>query len=599
MAALVVTGAALIAYHNSFETPFLFDDQPHILRNPQIRHLWPPWEAMAHTGRPIVQLSLAANYAVSGFDPWSYHAMNVAIHVLAGLVLLGIVHRTFASIELRDRYRPAAAGLAIASALIWIVHPLQTEAVTYVIQRSESLASLFYLITLYGAIRGADSARAWRWYVVSVASCALGMGSKPVMVTAPVAILIYDRMFLARSFRELWDARRGLYFGLFATLGLMPLLFANGPQEWRTSAGLGVSGVTPALYAGTEPGVIVHYLRLCLWPHPLCLDYDWPIARTASAIVVPAVTIAALVSLTAWALWKRSRLGFLGVWFFLVLAPTSSVIPIADPAFEHRLYLPLAAVTVLGVWGGYEVTVALARRFDWPAATRSIVAVLALLSIVGLFTARTIARNFDYRSAIAIWTDTVAKHPANPRAHTNLGMAYLTDRRGDEALSQFYEAVRIDSSYGFGHLALAMALRMAGRSDEALPACRQAVRLLAQTGEAHFLLGSLLIDRGQVDEGYDHLLIAERLEPDRAATRYTIGMVLERRGKTSEAIRAYSEAVRIKPDYADAHRDLGLALARVGRLDEARRELSTALALSPEDARAKQGLDELRQDTVR
>src|SRR2546422_887283 len=306
---LVVIGAALGAYHNAFQNPFQFDDQPHILRNPHIRHLWPPWEAIVQTTRPLVQLSLALNYAVSGLDVWSYHAVNLAIHALAALALLGVIRRTLMQSDLPDRYRSAATGLALAAALIWVVHPLQTEAVTYVIQRSESLAGLFYLLTLYCVIRGADSSGGKPLHAAAVVSCALGMASKPIMTTAPLAVLIYDRMFLSRSFRQLWSQRRMLYIGLFGTMGLLPLLFANGPLEWRTSAGLR-TGITPLAYAMTEPGVILHYLRLCLWPHPLCLDYGWPIAKTPSAVWAPALIVAALVIAAFWSSSRGYRLGF-------------------------------------------------------------------------------------------------------------------------------------------------------------------------------------------------------------------------------------------------------------------------------------------------
>lgn len=592
---LAVVAAGFCAYRNSFHGPFIFDDAPHILRNHHIRQLWPPWETMAQTTRPLVQLSFALNYAVSGLEVWSYHALNLLIHVLAGLALLGVLRRTFAGPALPDRYRDAAPWLGLAATLIWLVHPLQTEAVTYVVQRSESLAALFYLLTLYGLIRGAGSGRATHWYAAAVVTCALGMGSKPVMATAPLVVMLYDRVFLSRSFRELWAARRGLYVGLFATLGLLPLMFANGAREWRTSAGLGVPGLTPLMYAGTEPGVVLHYMRLCLWPHPLCLDYGWPIATNAGAIVAPALGIAAIGSLTAWSLWRGSRLGFLGAWFFLILAPTSSLIPVADPAFEHRLYLPLAAISVLATLGGYEAIRAMGRRLEWSTAMRRTVAGIAFVTLVGALAVLTVRRNADYRSDLAIWSDTLAKRPGNLRARLDVGLALLGVGRVDEALARFREVLLANPQDGLAHLALGMGLRLTGRSEEALPHCREAVRLLPENGEARFLLGSLLIDRGAIDEGYENLVTAQRLEPERAATHYSIGLVLELRGKTGEAIRAYSEAVRLKPDYADAHCGLGLALMHEGRLDEARRELETALALQPDHARARQGLEELRR----
>jgi hypothetical protein len=150
--AAAAVGVGLVAYHNGFTGPFLLDDEGRVVQNPQIRQLWPLWDVMAHSGRPIVELSMAINYALGGLNVWGYHVFNVAVHILAGLVLFGIVRRTLASEPLRARYGGAARWLALAVSTIWMVHPLQTAAVTYVSQRAESLMGLFYLLTLYCGI---------------------------------------------------------------------------------------------------------------------------------------------------------------------------------------------------------------------------------------------------------------------------------------------------------------------------------------------------------------------------------------------------------------------------------------------------------------
>src|SRR6266478_10167003 len=182
-------GAGVAVYYNSFAGVFLLDDHWRILDNLQIRQLWPPWHALAHNSRPLVQVSLAVNYALGGLNVWGYHAFNLAVHLLGGLVLFGIVRRMLQSERPRARYGASACWLALAVAAIWLVHPLQTESVTYLIQRAESLMGLFYLLTLYCGIRGVQSPRPGAWFLGAVVACGLGMGSKEVMVTAPIMML--------------------------------------------------------------------------------------------------------------------------------------------------------------------------------------------------------------------------------------------------------------------------------------------------------------------------------------------------------------------------------------------------------------------------
>ena len=170
---LLIVAAGLIVYSNSFSGVFLFDDAPHIVHNERIRHLWPLTELFSEH-RPVLDLSLAINYALGELDVWGYHAVNLAVHLLAGLTLYGVIRRSLSREGLKDRFSPASESLASIAALIWVVHPLQTQSVTYVIQRSESLLGLFYLLTLYCLIRSVDSVHRHVWYATTVVCCALG-----------------------------------------------------------------------------------------------------------------------------------------------------------------------------------------------------------------------------------------------------------------------------------------------------------------------------------------------------------------------------------------------------------------------------------------
>ncbi len=251
LAAGLLVLATAAAFSSSFAGAFVFDDEYAITENPSIRQLWPIWPTLSPprhgetvTGRPLLNFSLAINYAISGEGVWSYHAANLAIHVLAALLLFGVVRRTLLLPTMRDRWGGAALPLALIIALLWAVHPLQTESVTYIVQRAESLMGLFYLLTLYCFIRGAGSARGVYWYVGSVSACLSGMAVKEVMISAPLIVLLYDRTFCAGSFRGALRHRDGYYLGLAGTWALLgwlvvsmgPLARARG-QAQRSSRG--------------------------------------------------------------------------------------------------------------------------------------------------------------------------------------------------------------------------------------------------------------------------------------------------------------------------------------------------------------------------
>jgi hypothetical protein len=386
LAGLVLVAVTLAAYENSIRCPFVFDDTYDILDNSSIRRLWPLWQTfLVHDqgktvlhGRPVANFSLAVNYVLavdrgSGrVDPLGFHLTNLAIHVLAGLILFGIVRRTLLLPQFRPRHGPVALLLALAVAMIWLLHPLHTSAVTYIVQRYESLMGLFYLLTLYCVIRGAGGGQ-WAvgsgreeepsaadrpastahrlWYAAAVLSCLLALGCKEVAISAPLAVLLYDRAFLAGTFREAWRRRWPLYGGLLgAWLAFAVVFLCSGNRE--TWAGYGLPTAWWE-YAQSQFGVIVYYLRLSLWPHPLVLDYGWPVARTLGAILPAALVVAVLLAATVYGLVRWPKWGFLGACFFMILAPTSTILPLNCLSCEYRMYLPLAALVAAVVLGGY------------------------------------------------------------------------------------------------------------------------------------------------------------------------------------------------------------------------------------------------------
>jgi hypothetical protein len=331
-AGLVV--AVVAVYHNSLAVPFVFDDPLAITENPTIRLLWPltdvllppRGEGLSVEGRPVLNLTLAINYAIGGTAVRGYHVFNILIHALATLTLFGVVRRALLLPRTQDRFGPSALPLAAIVSLLWAVHPLQTESVTYIIQRAESLVALFYLLTFYCFLRSVGchplddkSPAAHGWGFVAVGVCLVGMATKEVMVSAPLLVLLFDRAFVAGTFGEAWRRRRWLHVGLVATWVLLAILvFRTGTRGG--TAGFGIN-VTPWDYSLTQFEAVTRYAWLSFWPHPLILDYGAQWVRHIVDVLPYAVGLMALIAGTVVAWWRWPAVAFLGILFLPCCRP--------------------------------------------------------------------------------------------------------------------------------------------------------------------------------------------------------------------------------------------------------------------------------------
>jgi tetratricopeptide (TPR) repeat protein len=611
LAGTLVVLVTFTAYHNSLSGPFVFDDVPTIAGNPTIRQLShsiapPPDSGLTVSGRPVVNVSLAVNYALGGLHPWGYHALNLVIHTLAALALFGVVRRTLQRLAGQTRFDVAALPLALVIAGLWAVHPLQTAAVTYTVQRSESLMGLFYLLTFYGFIRGIDcqslidkrlerlsegkshyhllidairARECGLWFGFAVATCLLGMATKEVMVSAPLLVWLFDRTFVAGSFRAAWRRRWRFYAALASTWLLLAWLMTGTGGRGGT-AGFGL-GVTWWQYAFTQCGAVAHYLRLAFWPAPLVFDYGGiALAKNFGEVWPQALAVAAFGAATLVALCRRPAVGFLGAWFFAILAPTSSVVPVADTMFEHRMYLPLAAIMVAAVLAIYSV-----------ARQRGLLVGAALAVGLGGLTVR---RNEVYRSEFALWRDTVAKRPESVRAHYTLGTVLFALGRADEAIGEYEIALQLKPGSAEAHNDLGNALTRLGRAAEAVPHYEAALRLAPRSADAHNNLGNALLQLGRPGEARTHYEKALLVRPDFADAHNNLGNILAQSGEFSAAARHYEAALQARPDLADAQANLGNVLAQTGRLAEAIAHYEAALQLRPDFAVARDNLARVR-----
>ena len=541
---LLLVVAGVVTHANGLWGDFLYDDRTSILPEPAIRSLWPPWSAMwaaadsSYAGRPIPTLSLALNYALGGFDVRGWHAFNIAVHVLCGLVLFGVVRRTLDGPLLRERFGDWAEAIAGATALLWLVHPVQTVTVAYVTSRTESIMGLFYLLTLYCAIRAKGATHAGRWSAAAVAACALGMGSKESMVTAPLMVALYDVCFRTGSVRDALRERRNLYAGLASTWVLLAAIAVTGPR----AKSVGFShGVGPFEYLANQSLIVTRYLRLVFVPHPLNFDYGFTRPLGLANVLLPGLMLVALVGAVVHALVRRPPLGFPGAWFFGILAPTSTVVPVVtEVGSERRLYLAMAGGLVLLVIGGARILQRTIRSDD---RRRFVAAGIVLVLAAGSSWA-SIRRNLDYRSRLAIWQSALRAMPDNPQAH-----------------------------YAYGN-----ALTTAGRRAAAGPHYDETLRLMPDHLEARVNLGALRLSEGKVNEAISHFREALRANPELQVVHQNLGIIYQQQGRLSEADQSFREAMRLAPEWTEPLRGLAILLAT--HPDRSRRDPAEAVRLA-------------------
>ncbi|MEI6861869.1 MAG: tetratricopeptide repeat protein [Verrucomicrobiota bacterium] len=600
--AVLLALAVLLAWSNSFKGPFVLDDGPAIVDNMSIREwstaLSPPNHGETVTGRPLVNLSFALNRQLAGKEPRAadaqeregldkvlgYHVVNLAIHLGAALMLFGLVRRALAGPVLGGDFGAVALPLAFFTALLWAVHPLQTGAVTYIAQRAESLCALFYLLTLWCLARGAESDRPGRWLTAGVVACFGGMASKEVMVSAPLLALLFDRAFLAGSFGEAWRRRRMFYSSLMLSWGLLAGLAwhagnRGGSAGFHLKDPMGVP-ITPWTYLLRQCEAIVHYLRLSVWPDALVSDYGFDVIGDATRVWPQGLLLLALLGATLWALWRRPAWGFLGMWFFAILAPSSSFIPvITETAAEHRMYLPLVAVVATAVLGIYG----LARRLGRAGLAAAGLAGLVAAAVLGTATYR---RNLDYASAQALWRDAATKRPDNARAHQELAKALAESKepgRLEEALAEFREAIRLVPDYYFAYNNYGEALTKAGQLPDAIAAYSKALQLKPDLAEAWLGRGNGLANLGRLKEALPCFKQASDLKPSLIAATNNYARALDGLGQTNEALAVFEKLVSEHPDYTDARINLANLLGNHGRPADAIAHYRIVLQLRPDD----------------
>lgn len=598
--------AALLAYGGALAGDFVYDDHGSVFGNPRVA--LGDWWGMAfgpdHTSlanRPLPCLTIVVNHALCGMDAWSFRVANLALHIVCAWLLLGVVRRCLLAANLRERFTPArATWTATAVASIWACHPLGADAVVYITQRSTLLMSAGLLGCLYCVLRYAQAPRVG-WRVLAVLSLALGMASKEDLVAGPVLVVLFERAFLLPTWAALHPHRR-FHLALASTWLVLLGCLVAGPAN-ATVGFDSLVKVSPLEWLYTQAGVIVHYLQVALWPHRLRGVYDWGIVRDFASAVAPGLAVLGLLALTQWQWRRRPWLGWLGAMFFLLLAPTSSVMPIiTEVVAERRMYLPMLFVLVPVAWGLAQVVEAGVARISRRTGMRTVLLVAAAL--VPIVAAIGATRRYapTFATGARFWTD--AYHD-NELTNGSLlvatilsGYARVLDQQGhpDAALVMLERAMRCERKVNAVVMNYVVALRARGRLADAEQALRH---LLGEAPDYAIALGGLaavLVDAYELDAGRGRAAPDDpRLdEVDRLTDRAyrlvpkpeflnTRGMALFRQGRLEEAAAVLRLAILQDPTAIDPQKSLGAVLLYAGRPTEAIAVWRRLLPLVPQD----------------
>lgn len=578
----------VVVYGNSMDAPFIYDGKGKILENPRIRMTELTGDSVSNAvfrksktdGRTLTTLSYAINYYFHGYDLWGYHFVNILIHLITGGLLYIFIVCTL-------RYLPETARIddplliAAAASLLWMVIPLHTQTVTYIVQRANGLATMLFMLSLVLYLQGREARRrsakssSWRWFLAAAVVWILSLGCKQITITLPVVVLLYEWFFFRDLDRQWMQDKLKYLTVVLVLLILMGLFFLlPNPLERLTS----IKSFSENNFAYwervlTQPRVVLYYASLIFWPLPsrLRMVYDWQLSASLFTLVTTILAVGGIIALLffAFKLARKERLiSFCILWFFGNLAVESSFIPL-EVIVEHRTYLPSMLV--------WLIPVLLVNRY----AGIKWIAVILFGAVAVLFSYWTMERNEIWRDPIAFWQDNIQKAPGNPISYNNLALELVERDRNDEAIGYYEKAIAVKPGYAKAHFNIGKCLQDKGDLDAAIRHYRSAVENNPKYANAVNNLAGALLESGRIDEALSYFIAAVALSPDDAQIRYNLATIYAMQGANTNAIIQFEEAIRLHPGFAPAHANLATVYANRGEYDKAAFHYQMAFQYDP------------------
>jgi len=576
---ILICAVGLIIYSNTFHVPFQCDEDPLIKNNPIVKDLSYFIEPSRVSGleqygalktRYIGFLTFAFNYKLHGLDVTGYHVVNILIHVLNTFLYYFLVLLTFNTPFLMgSRLRRYSETVALFSSLLFISHPIQTEAVTYIYQRLASLVTFFYLLSLVSYVKSRlSSGRTGHvgLYLLSVVSAIMGMTTKENAFTLPIMIVLYEFFFLDDSLRN----RILRFIPLILTMGIIPLAHLDLAEKANfmgmakvmqqlDSASAGISRISRLSYLFTEFRVIVTYLRLLIFPvnQNFYYEYPWLHSFTDRQVFLSFLFLLTVICTGTYLLYLSKkkpelRLITFGIFgFFIAISVESSIIPLPLFIDEYRVYLPSIFLFTSAVSGAFLIS----ENIKSKRAHTVIISFLIIISV--LLAVATYFRNTIWASSISLWEDTVRKSPGDVNAHNNLGRSYDDSGKYDKAIEQYLVAARLDPRDGHTFYDLGIDYMAIGMIDAAIEAYEVAINRQSQFPEAYNNLGTAFAVKGMFDEAMKQYVIAIKQNPWFHDAHYNLGLVYKARGDITNARREFKTVLSVEPTHYLALEALG------------------------------------------
>lgn len=583
----VLAMVIVLCFKSGVTGTFIFDDRDAIINNETI-HSGSLWQILMTkrdapiSGRPLSNLCFAINYAVSGDNPQPYHWFNIIFQVCVGWMLLALMRRILPLCILPRSIDPVHSDwLAAGITLLWAIHPVQSECVMYITQRTEQFAMMSMVLAFYGLVRHHQSQnRQSRWLWLSFLACTVGMLFKQNASIYPLLLILADRALLAGTFTEVFKLRGRFHLlTLLCTWAIAIGILIYDPNPASTGYGHGVNAWD---YLMTQSQVLVHYLKNCFVPTSLCLYYDWPIVSRFQTIALPFTFISLLFALSCYCLWKHPKAGLAMMGVFLILGPTSSILPmVTEVAADRRLSLISILLLTLGVVLMYRILLGI--KLYQPIATGITLAIVLLTGTV--YSAMTARLSVYYANTVNLWSYTIDTARQPQAAWEQLGSAYERQNQLAPAWQCYRTALSLEPGYNIARLNLGLVMAKLGQNQEAIRLFEIESQNPYHGSLALLYMGAIHKSEGKYDKALDCFQRAYKREPQNIDIALNLARTYNLHNQFNEARMVLESLSNQYPDEPVVLQDLGYTYSNLGLLEEAQGQYEHYLLTHPDDAK--------------